>query len=396
MHFTLSQRAGKMSSSAIRELLKITADPSIISFAGGLPAPQTFPIEVMHAACERVFADDPRAAFQYAPTEGYAPLREWVGARHGVPVERVLITTGSQQALDLIGKIFIDPDSAVLVESPTYLGALQAFAMFEPRFVELPCDDAGMVPELMTAQMTAGARFVYAMPNFQNPTGRRMPLARRLALIETMRAAGVPIIEDDPYGELSYSGEQLPSLLSMHPDGVIHMGSFSKIMAPGLRLGYVIAPAAIMDKLVQAKQASDLHTPGFNQRVAFEAIKSGFLDGHIATIRALYARQCAAMLAALADNMPASVRWNEPEGGMFIWLRLPEGVDSAQLLRATLAPDSGPRVAFVHGAPFYAGPADQRSARLSFVTVTPARIDEGIAQLARALDHATAVHQRRA
>ncbi|HAT32258.1 MAG TPA: 2-aminoadipate aminotransferase [Janthinobacterium sp.] len=386
MTFTISQRARQMSSSAIRELLKLTADPTIISFAGGLPAPQTFPIDIMHEACERVFVDDPQAAFQYAPTEGYVPLREWVGARHGVPAARVLITTGSQQALDLLAKVFIDPGSPVLVESPTYLGALQAFAMFEPRFVEVPCDDAGMIPDALTTELTAGARFVYAMPNFQNPTGRRMPLARRVALVEAMRAANVPIVEDDPYGELCYSGARLPSLLSMNPDGVIHMGSFSKVMAPGLRLGYVIAPPAIMDKLVQAKQASDLHTPGFNQRLAYEAVKTGFLDAHIESIRTLYARQCGAMLAALEASMPASVRWTAPEGGMFVWLRLGEGVDSAQLLRAALAPDSGPRVAFVNGAPFYANQADPRTARLSFVTVTPQGIDEGIAQLARILN----------
>jgi 2-aminoadipate transaminase len=367
-------------------LLKITADPEIISFAGGLPSPATFPVEIMQEACNRVFSDEPRAALQYAPTEGYGPLREWVGARHGVPAARVMITTGSQQALDLLGKVLIDPGSPVLVESPTYLGALQAFALYGPRFVELPCDDVSMVPEAITPQMSAGGRFVYAMPNFQNPTGRRMPLARRVALVEKMRDARVPIVEDDPYGELSYAGTSLPSMLSMHPDGVIYLGSFSKVLAPGLRLGYAIAPPAIMDKLVQAKQAADLHTPGFNQRIAYEALRSGFLDAHIGSIRALYAGQCRAMLDALAAHMPASAHWNEPEGGMFIWLRLAGGVDSGDLLRATLAPERGPRVAFVNGAPFYAGQADRSSARLSFVTVAPERIREGIAQLARVLE----------
>lgn len=385
MNFGISQRAQKLTSSAIREILKVTEDPTVISFAGGVPAPQTFPLEVMHEACNQIFAGNPQAALQYASTEGYMPLREWIAARHGVTAARVLITTGSQQALDLIGKVLIDPGSPVLVESPTYLGALQAFSLFDPRFVTVPCDQVSMVPDDITPAMIDGGRFVYAMPNFQNPTGRRMPLERRIALVERMREADIPIVEDDPYCALSYRGDSLPSLLSMHPDGVIYLGSFSKILAPGLRLGYVIAPDKVMDKLVQAKQASDLHTPSFNQRMAYEALKTGFLDAHIQSIRLLYARQCDAMLAALASQMPGTVSWNRPEGGMFVWACLPEGVNSTHLLQAALAPNTGPRVAFVPGAPFYAEAVDYSTLRLSFVTVPPERIQDGVAQLARIL-----------
>jgi 2-aminoadipate transaminase len=385
MSFPFSQRAQKLTSSAIREILKITENPEVISFAGGIPAPQTFPIEILRGACERIFSGNPHAALQYSTTEGYAPLREWIAHRHGVTAARVLITTGSQQGLDLIGKVLIDSGSPVLVESPTYLGALQAFSLFEPRFITVPCDDISMVPDEISDDMLRGGRFIYTMPNFQNPTGRRMPLDRRLTLANRMRAAHVLIVEDDPYCELSYRGDNPPSLLSMQPDGVIYLGSFSKILAPGLRLGYVIAPEELMKKLVQAKQASDLHASSLDQRMAYEALKTGFLDAHILSIRSLYAGQCAAMLAALAAEMPETVAWNKPEGGMFIWVRLPKTINSTRLLQATLAADNTTRVAFVPGVPFYAERVDDSTMRLSFATVPPERIQEGISQLARVL-----------
>lgn len=386
MKFGISKRARNLTSSAIREILKVTEDPSVISFAGGIPAPQTFPVELMADVCKRIFAESPHAALQYAPTEGYRPLRQWIGQRHDVSTDRVLITTGSQQALDLIGKVLIDTGSPVLVESPTYLGALQSFSLFEPNYVTLPCDDISLDPERITPAMTRDARFLYTMPNFQNPTGRRMPLARRQALVEKMRAADVVLVEDDPYRELSYSGDQLPSLLSMWPEGVVYLGSFSKILAPGLRLGYMIASPDLMKKFVQAKQASDLHTSSFNQRMAYEAVKTGFLEEHVQSIRSLYANQCSAMQAALAANMPAGVTWNRPEGGMFIWMRLPEHVDSAALLQETVQPASGPRVAFVPGGPFYANAPEHNTLRLSFVTVPPQSIKEGVIQLGRILN----------
>ncbi len=377
MKWAISRRAQQLTSSAIREILKVTERPEVISFAGGLPSPASFPVAAMEAATARVFADNPQAALQYAATEGYLPLREFVARRHDVSVERVLITTGSQQALDLIAKVMIDPGSKVMVETPSYLGALQAFSLFEPEFVSIPSDDKGLLPEALTPELTAGARFLYALPNFQNPTGRRLPLERRQALVARAQELGVLLVEDDPYGALSYTGDQLPSLLSMNPDGVIYMGSFSKVLAPGMRLGYVIAPPELHFKLCQAKQASDLHTPTFTQRVAYETVRDGLLDTHIPTIRELYGKQCQTMLDALARHMPEGVSWNAPEGGMFIWMELPEGLDSMVILEEAVRRN----VAYVPGAPFYANNPRRNTLRLAFVTVPAERIEQGVAML---------------
>jgi 2-aminoadipate transaminase len=383
----LSGRARKLTSSAIREILKVTERPEVISFAGGLPSPLTFPAERMREASDRILRDAPAAALQYSATEGYLPLREWVAARysdnragHSVQIRasQVLITTGSQQALDLLGKVLVCPDSPVLVETPTYLGALQSFSMYEPRYVQVATDADGLMPEALTAGLTAGARLLYTQPNFQNPTGRRLPLERRRALAEMAKTARFPIIEDDPYGALDYAGEPLPTMLSMAPNHIVHLGSFSKVLAPGLRVGYIIAPEELHFKLVQAKQATDLHTPSFTQRIVHEVVKDGFLDTHVPTIRALYRDQCAAMLSALERFMPQGVSWNRPEGGMFVWVTLPAQIDSMKLLEEAIAQN----VAFVPGAPFYASEAQHNTLRLSFVTVPPARIDEGIARLA--------------
>jgi len=374
MKWAISRRAQQLTSSAIREILKVTERPEVISFAGGLPSPASFPVAAMEAAVARVFADNPQGALQYAATEGYLPLREFVAKRYNVDVERVMITTGSQQALDLIAKVMIDPGSPVLVETPSYLGALQAFSLFEPEFVSVPTDERGLVPEALTPELTAGARFLYALPNFQNPTGRRLPLERRQALVKRAQELNLLLVEDDPYGELSYTGDQLPTLLSMNPDGVIYMGSFSKILAPGLRLGFVIAPPELHFKLCQAKQASDLHTPSFTQRMAYESVRDGLLERHIPTIRALYGKQCQVMLDALTRHMPAGVTWNQPEGGMFIWVELPEGLDSMKILEEAVRRN----VAYVPGAPFYAGNPRQNTLRLAFVTVSPERIEQGV------------------
>ncbi|MDR5811281.1 PLP-dependent aminotransferase family protein [Caballeronia sp. LZ019] len=378
----LSERARKLTSSAIREILKVTERPEVISFAGGLPSPATFPVEQMRHASERILHDQPAAALQYSATEGFMPLREWVAARYSVngatirPTQ-VLITTGSQQALDLLGKVLVDPGSRVLVETPTYLGALQSFSMFEPAYVQVPTDESGLIPERLDAALVANARLLYAQPNFQNPTGRRLPLERRRALAAFAKQAAFPVIEDDPYGALDYAGAPLPTLLSMAPDHIVHLGSFSKVLAPGLRVGYIIAPEALHFKLVQAKQATDLHTPSLTQRIVHEVVKDGFLDHHVPTIRALYRDQCAAMLAALERHMPAGVEWNRPEGGMFVWVKLPQHIDSMKLLEQAIAQN----VAFVPGGPFFANQAEHNTMRLSFVTVPPATIDEGVAKL---------------
>jgi 2-aminoadipate transaminase len=382
MSWTLSQRAQKLTSSAIREILKVTERPEVISFAGGLPSPDTFPVERMRAHTDAVFRTASTPALQYGPTEGFMALREWIARRHStaafsIDPSNVLVTTGSQQALDLLGKTLIDVGSRVLVETPTYLGALQAFSLCEPEFVSVASDDHGPVPAAMTAELLNGARFMYCLPNFQNPTGRRIPLARRQELMKVAAQAGLLVLEDDPYGSLAYAGDALPTLLSMNPENVVYMSSFSKVLAPGLRVGYLIAPAALHRKLVQAKQAADLHTPSFTQRIVYETIKDGFLDDHIPGIRALYAQRCEAMLKAMDEHFPATVTWNRPEGGMFIWVQLPEGMNSFKLLDEAIAQN----VAFVPGGPFFANEPQLNTLRLSFVTVPPEKIQKGIAVL---------------
>lgn len=376
---TLSQRALALTSSAIREILKVTERPEVISFAGGLPSGSTFPVERLRQATLKVLAEAPQAALQYGPTEGYLPLREWVAARlacSGAPVSasNVLIVTGSQQGLDLLGKTLIDQGSKVLVETPSYLGALQSFSLFGAEFVSMPSGGDGIDTDALTPELLAGARFMYCLPNFQNPTGKRMPLERRKALVAKALAAGVPVVEDDPYGELSYGGELLPSLLSLNPEGGIYMGSFSKILAPGLRLGYVVAPEPLYAKLVQAKQATDLHTPSFTQRIVHETLQDDFLEAHIPTIRDLYGQQCRLMLSALERYFPPQARWTRPEGGMFIWVTLPRGIDTTQLLAKAIAHN----VAFVPGAPFYVNDPQANTLRLSFVTVPADRIETGM------------------
>lgn len=390
--YSLSRRAIALRSSAIREILKITAQPEVISFAGGLPSPQTFPIEHLRSAAEQVWDRQAHAALQYGPTEGHAPLREWIAGRlraqgsTQVRAEHVLITTGSQQGLDLLTKVLVDEGSKLLVETPSYLGALQAFAMSEPRFEAMPSDERGIVVDALDDALLQDARALYCMPNFQNPTGRTLPLPRREALVARARRAGVPIIEDDPYGELNYSGDRLPSVHSLHPDGVIYLGSFSKLLTPGFRLGYMVAPPAILDKCVQAKQAADLHTPSFTQHVVFEAVREGFLDQHIPTIRALYGSQCQYMLEALQRHFPAAASWSRPEGGMFIWVRLPPSMDAEQLLQQAIAN----KVAFVPGAPFFCDAPQRNTLRLSFVTVPRRDIERGMALLGGLIRNALA------
>ena len=394
MHWTLARRADKMNPSVIREILKVTEKPGIISFAGGLPSPQTFPIEAMRAASERVLSQDGKAALQYAASEGYGPLREWVAhdlIKQGMHIsaDQVLITTGSQQGLDLVAKILIDAGSRILVETPTYLGALQAFAPMEPTVVSVDSDAQGVDAADLRAKISTGAnkaRLVYLLPNFQNPTGRTMTEARRAAVAQVAVECGLPIIEDNPYGDLWFDAPPAPSLSARHPEGSVYLGSFSKILAPGLRLGYVVAPRAIYPKLLQAKQAADLHTPSFNQRVVAEVLKDGFIERHVPTIRALYKQQCHTMLAALEREMVGlGLTWNRPVGGMFLWVQLPPGMNALALLDKAV--EKG--VAFVPGSAFYAT-ADAHGVhastlRLSFVTATVEQINTGMAALAAAI-----------
>jgi 2-aminoadipate transaminase len=383
IQWQFSERAQQLQSSFIREILKITQRPEIISFAGGLPSPATFPVERMKAAYDKVLSENGKVALQYGPTDGYAPLREWIAnslSTEGSKIvpEQILMVSGSQQALDLLGKILIDEGSRVLVETPSYLGALQAFSVYRPEFKSVVTDDHGLVPSSLDA-VAKGARLLYSLPNFQNPTGRTLSVERRLELVETCARLGVPLIEDDPYGALSYKGEPMPKMVAMNPDGVVYMGSFSKVLTPGIRLGYVCAPLPLVRRLELAKQAADLHTAQLTQMVVHEVIKDGFLEQHIPTIRTLYGNQCQAMLDAMAEHFPAGVSWTKPEGGMFIWVTLPKQIDAMKLLDQALAA----RVAFVPGAPFYANEPETNTLRLSFVTVPPERIREGIAILGK-------------
>ena len=386
MSWTLAQRAHKMNPSVLRELLKVTEQPGIINLAGGLPSPQTFPIEAIAQATQKVLTEDGQGALQYAASEGYGPLREWVAddlRRQGLTVQaaQVLITTGSQQGLDLVAKVLIDAGSKVLVERPTYLGALQAFAPMEPHIVSVASDDEGVVAQDLRTQ-APGARFAYLLPNFQNPTGRSMSEARRAEVIQVAQDTGLPLLEDNPYGDLWFDQAPPAPLSARHPEGCIYLGSFSKILAPGLRLGYLVAPAPLYPKLLQAKQAADLHSPSFNQRIVFEVIRNGMLASHVPRIRALYKAQRDAMLAALSREMSGlDVQWTCPQGGMFIWLQLPPAVNAAALLPQAVKAG----MAFVPGSAFYADQPQNNTLRLSFVTADRPAIDQAIQILAHLL-----------
>ncbi len=386
-NWTLAARAAKMNSSAIREILKLTDRPGIISMAGGLPSPKAFPLDAFTAACQTVMQRDGAAALQYSTTEGLPALRQAIAdfLPWNVDPEQILITTGSQQALDLIGKVFLDAGSRILVEKPTYLGALQAFTPMEPVAEGVDSDDEGMLVDDFAAKVGSGAdkaRVAYVLPNFQNPTGRTMSEARRQALVEKAKELDIPLIEDNPYGDLWYEGEPPLPLAARNPEGVIYMGSFSKVLAPGLRIGFIVAPKSVYGKLTQAKQAADLHTPSFNQRVVAEVIKDGFLDRHVPTIRAMYKAQRDVMLTALEREMAGlDVQWTRPVGGMFLWVQLPQDMDAQALLAKAVER----QMAFVPGAPFYAGDAQTNTLRLSYVTVSAEQINQGIAALADAI-----------
>ena len=393
MTWTMARRAERLNPSTIREILKITERPGIISLAGGLPSADTFPVAAMAEATARVLRDSGREALQYAASEGYAPLREWVAAEmngHGLHADasQVLITTGSQQGLDLVGKVLIDPGSTVAVESPTYLGALQAFNPYEAVFAPVEGDAEGPLPAAL--ERVRGARFMYLLPNFQNPSGRCLSAARRDAIAERALALGLPLVEDNPYGDLWFDSPPPPPISARVGEQAVYLGSFSKVLAPGLRLGYVVAPKRLYPKLLQAKQAADLHTPGFNQRVVHEVIKDGFLQTHVPTIRARYKAQRDAMRSALEAHMPAGCRWTVPVGGMFFWVELPAALDATALLPQAV--EAG--MAYVPGAPFFADAegtgSHANTLRLSFVTVSPALIDTGIAALAGVLKAALA------
>jgi 2-aminoadipate transaminase len=391
-------RTKGIKSSAIRELLKITQRPEVISFAGGLPAPDVFPIDRFREACCRVLEQNAKLALQYGTTEGYEPLREMI-ARHTsrysikAKTENVLITAGSQQALDLIGKLLINPGDRILVEAPTYLGALQAFNVYGAEYVSVPSDDDGLRTDLLEKPLRSGPKFMYVLPNFQNPGGTTLSESRRHELVHLADKFGIPVIEDDPYGQLRFEGAHLPPLVvldrkNLRRDNgysignVIYLSTFSKTLAPGLRLGWIIAPPDVIAKLVQLKQGADLHTSTFVQIVAYEVGRDNFLDEHVKLIRRVYGERRDVMLAALKEFFPPEVTWTHPKGGLFLWVTLPEGMDSQRLFETAL----NENVAFVPGDSFYAtGDEGRRHLRLNFSNAQPEQIREGIRRLSLAV-----------
>jgi 2-aminoadipate transaminase len=389
-----------MQSSAIRELLKLTEQPDIISFAGGLPAPEVFPVQEFQEACKRVLSEHGPQSLQYSTTEGYRPLREMIArhiARYGIIVEsdNVLITSGSQQALDLIGKVFINPGDHLVVETPTYLGALQAWNSYEAGYIGVPMDKDGMRSDQLEASLRNSPKFIYALPNFQNPTGVTLSQERRQKLIEISDHFGIPVIEDDPYGQLRYEGEHLTPLVVLdnqfqangntpYRGNVIYLSTFSKILAPGLRLGWVIAPKEVIQKLVQAKQGADLHSSTFTQMAVHEVAREGFLDRHVRMIRSVYQQRRDLMLACMKNHFPDKVQWTRPQGGLFLWVTLPENQDAAVILEKAVKE----KVAFVPGKSFFVDGSGKNTMRLNFSNARPEQIEEGIKRLGRTLEQA--------
>lgn len=395
-----AQRTQRMGSSAIRELLKLTENREIISFAGGMPAPEGFPLEEVKKACIRVLDEFGTQALQYGTTEGYLPLREQICRhtnRYGIDItpDNVLITSGSQQALDLLGKIFINPGDRILVESPTYLGALQAWNAYGAEYVSVPSDKEGMITDALEQALRYGPKFIYVLPNFQNPTGVTLSLERRYRLVELADQYGVPIVEDDPYGQLRFEGDHLPSIVvidgqyrgnhgNCYRGNVIYLSTFSKILSPGIRLAWVVAPPEVIRKLVEAKQGADLHTATFNQIIAHEVSRDGFLDQHIKFLREMYRERRDAMLAAMDRYFPPQVDWTQPEGGLFLWGTLPQYLNSKDVLTDAIEC----KVAFVPGDAFYPYEGGENTMRLNFSNATPEKINEGIGRLGKVIHEA--------
>lgn len=385
-----SNRMERMKASEIRELLKLTAQPDIISFAGGLPAPELFPVEEIAKVSHDLVLKEGRQLLQYATTEGRPSLRAKIAKRmadkYHTVVDKgdILITTGSQQCLDFVGKLFLNPGDVVLCESPSYLGALNAFNAYEPQFVEVPTDNGGLIPEELDKILagTPNCKFIYVIPDFQNPTGRTWSMERRHAFMEVVNKYNLPVVEDNPYGELRYEGEILPSLKSLDTKGlVMFLGTFSKIFCPGLRLGWVAAEHSVLEQFVKIKQSADLHTSNFDQGVADAYMEAYDLDEHVKDIVALYKHRRDIILQAMADEFPAGTEWTHPEGGLFLWLTFPEGVSALQVFKKCIEM----KVAGVIGDAFYPNDKTDRSMRINFSNMPDERIKEGISRMAKAI-----------
>lgn len=388
-----ANRTQRMKSSFIRELLKVTNQPDVISFGGGFPAAELFPIEESKKAADKVLDLYGRKALQYTTTEGYDPLREWIAEdarKDGLNItkDNILITTGSQQALDFVGRIFINQGDRVLTEATTYLGALQAWNPYGPTYVTAETDENGLITDNLEDLIRQNIKFMYVLPNFHNPLGVSMTLERRKRLIELANQYSVPLIEDDPYGKLIFEGEPLPSIAALDAQyqqkndtefgrNVIRTSTFSKILAPGLRIGWAIAPQEIIKRMVQAKQGADLQCSTFDQYLAYELASADWLPEHISTIRRVYKERRDAMLQAFKDFMPEGTTWTVPNGGLFLWLRLPEGCDSLELFPKAVEE----KVAYVPGTPFYPNGGPNNTMRLNFSATNPEKIREGVRRL---------------
>jgi 2-aminoadipate transaminase len=398
----LARRMGGVTSSAIRELFIPAQQPGMISFAGGMPAADLLPTDVIREASQRVMVERGRQALQYGSTEGYLPLRSWIidyVSRQGITLneDNVLIITGAQQGLDLTARLLLNPGDRVVVEAPTFLGALQAFNAYQAGYEMIPVDEDGLQLELLEKVLGSSPRFIYIVPTFQNPSGVTLSHKRRCMLVEMAAQANVPILEDDPYHQLRYEGEHLPSLLVLdadqfepddtlgHQGNVIYLGSFSKLLGPGLRLGWAIAPADLIRRMVQAKQGADLHTSLYIQMIVHEVVKGGFFEEHIARLQAAYRERRDRMLAALTKYLPPEVTWTHPQGGLFIWVTLPSSMGSEALLQKAMLN----KVAYVPGAPFYANGEGFHTLRLNFSYPTVDQIEEGIRRLGEVLAQAS-------
>ncbi len=387
--FRLARRMGRLKASAIREILKVTEMPDVISFAGGLPAPELFPVKQFAQACQEVLAEDGAAALQYSVTEGYLPLRQWICdylARVNniqCTPDQVLIISGSQQGLDLIGKVLLDPGDSVIIENPAYLGAIQAFDAYEVNYINVGTDDEGIITtDLVRVLREAKTKpkLLYLVPNFQNPSGITLTLQRRKEVVSIAAEYGIPIFEDDPYGRLRYSGESLPSLTALAQSrNCIYMSTVSKTIAPGMRVAWLVIPDhAVFEKVVPAKQAADLHTSSFTQRAVYAyARKPGVFEAHVQAMLPVYARRRDLMLQSLERFMPEGTSWTRPDGGLFLWATLPRQVDTEELL--SLAGRS--KVAFVPGAPFWVNQDVRNTMRLNFSNATEEMLVKGIRRL---------------
>ena len=385
----LAKRTSRMQSSIIRELLKFTMLPEVISFAGGLPAPDAFPVRDFQDACRWVLEHEPDLALQYGPTEGCPPLKDYLieaMAKYEIPAVRgnVLFTNGSQQALDMIGRVFINAGDKIVTGSPTYLGAIQAWNVYGPEYITVPLDDQGMRMDALEEALNAnpGVKFIYVLPNFHNPAGVTLTLERRHRLVELAVQHGAFIVEDDPYGELRYEGKDITPVYAMHKENTIYLSTFSKTLAPGLRLGWIVAPERIMRQLIQAKQGADLHTSSLVQYLANDICQRGLIRAHVKRVRVIYRERRDTMLNTMDEFFPTEVSWTRPQGGLFLWARMPEELDSEDLLKIAIEE----KVAFVPGHAFYPGGNGGRNCmRLNFSYCQPGVIEEGIQRLGRAI-----------